>query len=328
MLLKVGAQLVMVILLACVALIRIMSKRQLISRCCSENVPLHADSQSCRGLSEPSFMRRWARHLTSVGFSSEQSGINLSRAVLDNLCALTRLRTLQLLTSPEEASEPLTAAISQLTALETLVVSSYGPHAIPNEVSHLQRLTQVVVSGCGDSSALLCDLPCLQRLQIGSIAQPLIVPASLTGLSQLTDLRLWSVHVAGSIQALSQLFGLKALRLRYVGSTDDQQSRGLLRALGKLVGLQDLRLQSNSFPVELTGFSALSNLETLKIEEHNLQDGVCSARWRRLRCLILSGNSLTAFPRGWTSLPCLEEISIRYQSSPEDLDVEGLLVCV
>lgn len=75
------------------------------------------------------------------------------------------------------------------------------------EVSHLQRLTDVRVIIFGDSSALLCSLPSLERLRFEDLDEPLFVPPTLTSLIRLTSLHLSIQEMEGNIQAFSQLSG-------------------------------------------------------------------------------------------------------------------------
>lgn len=283
------------------------------------------------GLSDTQFMLRCSRHITMVKILS--ISFHLERAAIDNLCALTRLRILELEShGPDhEPCEPLNAGISRLTLLEQLRLTFYAPHSIPIEISHLLCLTEVDLDFGGNADAVLtCRLPRLASVQIFDLQQPLIVPPTLDGLASLTKLVLQQLSLRASINAISQLVSLKRLVLSCLAHVHDRAMQALQAAIGGLTNLESLVLSSIDFAFELTRLSALSSLQALTVSHTHTHTAVCSAQWQHLRTLNLSNNKLAAFPRGWASLPCLEELNIAYQAAngDQELPLDGLIKCV
>lgn len=262
-----------------------------------------------------------ARHI--VGLSSWLRVPNIADAV-EGICHLHRLTRLEMLDFG--GSTPiLTAAISQLTALQELRVANAGDSmSVPPEISSLQALTRVSLRGF-ECSHIFCDLPKLRELELHqhydcdegeSSARGLVmhIPSDLSGLSGVASLALANMVLGPDLRGLGCLSNLRSLQLTHFNLGPGSSAAALGCALGRLTLLSSLHVAQSPLNVAMSALHSLKNLKSLTIAHTSMSAASCSNFWQSLTLLDLRGNDLTCMPSHLTVLSNLAHLDVSYQN--------------
>ena len=274
-------------------------------------------------------MGRLAPHITDLRLASMQAV--LSQQCFENICAqLSCLRYLQLGCIDSSAGaifEGVSAHITQLSKLQYLDISVVPDHAllpVTTELSKLTQLTHLHLGGSEDCLATLASLPSLQHLSLlgrgGNVFQ---MPTNIHLLAaSLTALHMSTIQLVGDVCALSCLIALQQLSISGMIVPDTPAT--VAQMMCGLQGMTSLKhlciiIPGLHTPIDFHVLS-MPQLESLKIEDSNLQHFQCSSSWTSLTELSLGENCLSRLPEHLASLTALVRLDIAYQLADFQLD--------
>ncbi|MCB2222407.1 MAG: leucine-rich repeat domain-containing protein [Bacteroidetes bacterium] len=234
------------------------------------------------------------------------------------------------------------ASIGDLTALESLHLSSNQITSIPESIGNLTELTELWLGWTPITiiPASIENLVNLKELHLGQMVNPLItLPDEICNLESLEWLALGTSGLNSLPENIGNLTSLKSLFLQENNLTE------LPEGFGGMESLEYLTLDGNQLTTLPDSFGDLDNLITLRIEENQVTHfpesfgdleslEILWGRWNQINALPesfgnldmlnfmwIGGNNLTELPASFSDLASIETLLInnnQLSSLPED----------
>lgn len=275
-------------------------------------------------LAQPELVQELAAHAISLRVVGDC--LPMPSQAFEGICQLTGLTSLNVQgLKAQEGQQISLHAISHLTALKRLELCSTWDSRLtlqcPLELSRLQALAYLSLSGFSCCNNALCSLPCLTRLTLspgydGALdRQPdvLHIPSDSAFLPWLAEVLCDEALLSASLLGLSSLPGLTKLDISQCHLVPECSPAQFSLALGCLTRLQSLLIAGCPWGMDPLALSKLTALTSLSMVNCGLEIMHCSRAWQHLKCLQLFGNRLVCMPENLSCLSSLTHLDLSCQ---------------